>query len=98
MSEDRELRDALEAAQHENRELRQRLEALEAFDPTLLQARIDALLAENGAMRERLERADEVRESWDARVRALRRELDIARQEQARLLSLLENERLAPRR
>lgn len=98
MSEDRELRDALEAAQHENRQLRERLEALEAFDPTLLQARIDALLAENGAMRERLERADEVRESWDARVRALRRELDIARQEQARLLSLLENERLAPRR
>ncbi|MFZ5444183.1 MAG: hypothetical protein ACOZQL_29575 [Myxococcota bacterium] len=95
MSEERELRGALEAAQQELKRLRARIDELISFDPEELLGRIATLELENRTMRERLERADEVRATWDLRARALKRELDIARQEQDRLRSLLENERLS---
>ena len=94
-SEERELREALEKAQHEARELRGRVGELTAFKPEELLARIHELEANSGELRMRLETADKVRAEWDARVQALRRELEIARQEQDRLRSLLENERLS---
>ena len=94
-SEERELRDALEKAQHEAKELRGRVGELTAFKPEELLARIHELEANSGELRVRLEQADKVREQWDARVQRLRRELEIARQEQERLRSLLENERLS---
>lgn len=94
-SEERELREALEKAQHEARELRGRVGELIAFKPEELLARIHELEANSGELRMRLETADKVRAEWDARVQALRRELEIARQEQDRLRSLLENERLS---
>lgn len=95
MSEERELRQALEGAQAEIKRLRGRIDEIVAFDPEALHTRIARLERENADLKQRLDRADEVREEWDARVRALRRELDIARQEQDRLRSLLENERLS---
>jgi len=95
MSDERELRQALEAAQAEIKRLRGRIDEIVAFDPEALHTRIARLERENADLKQRLDRADEVREEWDARVRALRRELDIARQDQDRLRSLLENERLA---
>ncbi|MDP1829507.1 MAG: hypothetical protein Q8L48_39940 [Archangium sp.] len=94
-SEEKELRDALEKAQHEAKELRGRLGELSAFKPEELLARIHELEANSGELRMRLETADKVRAEWDARVQQLRRELEIARQEQERLRNLLENERLS---
>ena len=94
-SEERELREALERAQHEAKELRGRVGELTAFKPEELLARIHELEANSGELRMRLETADKVRAEWDGRVQQLRRELEIARQEQDRLRSLLENERLS---
>lgn len=94
-SEEKELRDALEKAQHEVKELRGRVGELSAFKPEELLARIHELEANSGELRMRLETADKVRAEWDARVQQLRRELEIARQEQERLRNLLENERLS---
>ena len=94
MSEDRELRDALEKAQQENKLLRGELAELRTFDPKSLLSRIAELEAEVTTLRQRLEQADLVRENWDGRVKRLKLELDIARMEQERLRSLLENERL----
>lgn len=90
----RELRVALEKAQQENRELRSLLAGFEAMNPKQLMERIDALEDEKLELRVRLERADEVRAEWDARVNALRRELEIALREQVRLRHVLDNERL----
>jgi predicted nuclease with TOPRIM domain len=95
MSDERELRQALEAAQAEIKRLRGRIDEIVAFDPEALHTRIARLERENADLKQRLDRADEVREEWDARVRGLRRELEIARQDQDRLRSVLENERLA---
>lgn len=95
MSDEKELRAALEKAQHENKQLIGELAELRAFDPRELLDRIHALEKENTDLRQRLETADLVRADWDARVRALKRELDIARAEQERLRTVLENERLA---
>ncbi|MFO0595808.1 MAG: hypothetical protein U0228_10900 [Myxococcaceae bacterium] len=95
MSDDQALREALEHAQHENKLLRRQLAELNALDPQALQERIKSLETENVELRGRLERADVVRTEWDARVRALKRELDIARAEQERLRAVLENERLS---
>lgn len=94
-SEERELRDALEKAQQEAKELRGRVGELSAFKPEELLARIHELEANSGELRARLEVADKVRAEWDARVQKLRRELEIARKEQERLRSVLENERLS---
>lgn len=94
-SEEKELRDALEKAQHEAKELRGRVGELSAFKPEELLARIHELEANSGELRMRLETADKVRAEWDARVQQLRRELEIAREEQERLRNLLENERLS---
>ena len=94
-SEEKELRDALEKAQHEAKELRGKVGELSAFKPEELLARIHELEANGSELRMRLEQADKVRAEWDARVQSLRRELEIARQEQERLRSLLENERLS---
>jgi len=91
----RDLRDALERAQNENKELRLELARVRAFDPDPMLARISALEVENLELRGRLETADRVRASWDARLTALKRELDIAREEQDRLRTVLENERLS---
>jgi signal transduction histidine kinase len=96
-SEERELRDALERAQQEAKELRGRIGELTAFKPEELLARIDELETTSTELRGRLEVADKVRTEWDARVQGLRRELEIARKEQERLRSLLENERLSKR-
>lgn len=96
-SEDRELRDALEAVQQENKGLRGLVAELSAFHPEELMARIAELENQNGELRMRLDQADRVRETWDARTQRLRRELGIARTEQDRLRSLLENERLSKR-
>ena len=96
-SEEKELRAALENAQHEAKELRGRVGELTAFKPEELLARIHELEASSGELRMRLEQADKVREEWDARVQRLRRELEIAREEQERLRNLLENERLSKR-
>lgn len=93
-SEESELRDALEKAQHEAKELRARVGELSAFDPEELLARIHELEETQLELRMRLEQADKVRTDWDQRVQQLRRELDIARKEQERLRNLLENERL----
>lgn len=93
--EERALRDALEAAQHENKMLRGMVAELTAFNVEELLARIHALETETGELRARLERADRVRVEWDHRTLQLRRELEAARQEQERLRSLLENERLS---
>lgn len=93
--ETRELREALEKVQHENKQLRGQLAEVQAFKPEELLARIDTLELEKVELRTRLERADLVREDWDRRFAQLRRELDAARQEQERLRSLLENERLS---
>lgn len=95
--ETRALRDALEKAQQANKELRSQLAGLEALNPRGLLERIDALEGEKLELRVRLERADQVRVEWDARVHGLRRELDIALQEQERLRRVLENERLTRR-
>ena len=94
-SEEKELRAALEKAQHEAKELRGRVGELSAFKPEELLARIHELEANSQELRMRLEQADKVRADWDARVQRLRRELEIARDEQERLRSLLENERLS---
>ena len=94
-SEEKELRAALEEAQHEAKELRGKVGELSAFKPEELLARIHELEANGSELRMRLEQADKVRAEWDARVQSLRRELEIARQEQERLRSLLENERLS---
>ena len=94
-SEEKELRAALEQAQHEAKALRGRVGELSAFKPEELLARIHELEANSGELRMRLETADKVRAEWDGRVQQLRRELEIARQEQDRLRSLLENERLS---
>jgi hypothetical protein len=94
-SEEKELREALEKAQHEAKELRGRVGELSAFKPEELLARIHELEANSGELRMRLETADKVRAEWDARVQQLRRELEIAREEQERLRNLLENERLS---
>ena len=94
-SEEKELRAALEKAQHEAKELRGRVGELSAFKPEELLARIHELEADSQELRMRLEQADKVRADWDARVQRLRRELEIARDEQERLRSLLENERLS---
>jgi hypothetical protein len=96
-SEDRALRDALEAVQQENKGLRGRVAELSAFKPEELLARIHELEGQNLELRVRLEQADKVRATWDARVQALRRELGIAHDEQERLRSVLENERLSKR-
>ena len=96
-SDDRELRDALEAVQQENKGLRGLVAELSAFNPEELWARIAELETQNGELRMRLEQADKVREKWDARSKRLRHELGIARTEQDRLRSLLENERLSKR-
>ncbi|PZR12230.1 MAG: hypothetical protein DI536_15075 [Archangium gephyra] len=92
--ETRELRAALEKSQQENRELRSLLAGFEALNPRQLLERIDALENEKLELRVRLERADEVRAEWDARVHGLRRELEIALREQVRLRHVLDNERL----
>lgn len=97
MSDEKELRNALEKAQGDNKRLVGELAELRAFDPKELLERIAALEKVNVELRARLERADLVRTEWDARVKGLRRELDIARTEQERLRSLLENERLSRR-
>jgi hypothetical protein len=94
-SAETELRDALEKAQQEAKDLRGRVGELTAFKPEELLARIHELEAFSGELRVRLERADQVRVEWDQRVQGLRRELEIARTEQERLRSLLENERLS---
>lgn len=94
-SEEKELRAALEKAQHEAKELRGKVGELSAFEPEELLARIHELEANGSELRMRLEQADKVRAEWDARVQSLRRELEIARQEQERLRSVLENERLS---
>jgi chromosome segregation ATPase len=94
-TEDRELRDALERAQQEARELRGKVGELSAFKPEELLARIHELEANSQELRMRLEQADKVRAEWDGRVQRLRRELEIARNEQERLRNLLENERLS---
>lgn len=94
-SEEKELRAALEKAQHEAKELRGKVGELSAFKPEELLARIHELEANGSELRMRLEQADKVRAEWDARVQSLRRELEIARQEQERLRSVLENERLS---
>lgn len=94
MSDEKELRAALEKAQHDNKLLTGELAELRAFSPKELLDRIHLLEKENAELRQRLETADLVRTDWDARVRALRRELDIARAEQERLRTVLENERL----
>lgn len=91
----RGLRDALETTQQENKALRALLAEFESLDPKGLMRRIDQLENEKLELRVRLERADVVRNQWDARVQALRRELDIALKEQDRLRHVLENERLA---
>ena len=96
-SEETELRDALENAQAEAKRLRGRVGELTAFRPEELLARIDELERNGDALRVRLEQADKVRAEWDSRVQGLRRELDIARKDQERLRSLLENERLKKR-
>lgn len=96
--DERALRDALEAVQHENKQLRGMVAELSAFRVEDLLARIHALEAETGELRGRLERADKVRAEWDHRALQLRRELEAARQEQERLRSLLENERLSKAR
>ena len=70
-SEEKELRAALENAQHEAKELRGRVGELTAFKPEELLARIHELEASSGELRMRLERADKVREEWDARVQRL---------------------------
>lgn len=93
--ETKELREALEKAQGENKALRMRVAELKTFDPEELLARIAALEADCGELRARLEQADKVRATWDARTQQLRRELEIAHAEQERLRSVLENERLA---
>ncbi len=93
--DERALRDALEAAQQENKRLRSWVAELTALNHEALLARIKALEADNVDLHARLERADEVRVDWDHRAHQLRRELDTARQEQERLRSLLENERLS---
>ncbi|MFT3711752.1 MAG: hypothetical protein QM817_29285 [Archangium sp.] len=95
MSDEKELRAALEKAQHDNKLLTGQLAELRAFDPKELLDRIHTLEKESAELRARLETADLVRADWDARVRGLRRELDIARAEQDRLRNLLENERLS---
>jgi hypothetical protein len=95
ITEERELRDALERAQTTNRVLREDLEVLRPFSPEALLARIGVLEREKAELLARLETADKVRETWDARVQSLRRELGIAREEQDRLRTVLENERLA---
>ncbi len=94
-SEEKELREALEKAQHEAKELRGRIGELTAFKPEELLARIAELELDGAELRMRLELADKVRAEWDARVQQLRRELDIARKEQERLRNVLENERLS---
>lgn len=94
-SEEKDLRAALEQAQHEAKELRGKVGELTAFKPEELLARIHELEVNDTELRTRLEQADKVRAEWDARVQALRRELEIARQEQDRLRSVLENERLS---
>jgi len=94
-SEEKELRDALEKAQHEAKELRGKVGELSAFKPEELLARIHELEQDGAELRMRLEQADKVRAQWDARVQSLRRELEIARKEQERLRSVLENERLS---
>jgi len=94
-SEEKELRDALEKAQHEAKELRGKVGELSAFKPEELLARIHELEKDGAELRMRLEQADKVRAQWDARVQSLRRELEIARKEQERLRSVLENERLS---
>ena len=93
--EEKELRAALEKSQHEAKELRGRVGELMAFKPEELLARIHELEESSGELHMRLEQADKVRMEWDARVQSLRRELEIARQEQARLRIVLENERLS---
>ena len=97
VSEARGLRDALESSQQENKGLRGLVAELSAFKPEELHAEIDRLEHDNTVLRQRLERADKVRVTWDARLQSLRRELAIARREQDRLRSLLETERLAKR-
>lgn len=92
--ETRELRVALEKSQQDNKELRSLLAGFEAMNPKALMERIDVLETEKLDLRVRLERADEVRVEWDARVHALRRELEIALREQERLRHVLDNERL----
>lgn len=94
VSDEKELRAALEKAQHDNKLLTGQLAELRAFDPKELLDRVHLLEKEIADLRQRLETADRVRADWDARVRSLRRELDIARSEQDRLRIVLENERL----
>lgn len=95
--EDRELRDALERVQQENKELRLQLAELSAIDVAGYEARIEELEHDNAVLRQRLDQADRVREKWDARVRRLKLELDIAQKEQERLRTVLDNERLSRR-
>lgn len=92
-ADERELRDELERVQQLNKELRGELAELKAFSIEELLERIHELEAQNAELRARLERADEVRESWDRRHHLLRLELDAARTEQARLKKLLETAR-----
>ena len=44
-------------------------------------------------LKQRLERADQVREAWDRKADRLKRELETARGEQERLRRLLQNAR-----
>lgn len=90
---ERALRDELERVQHDNKLLRGELAELKAFSVEELLQRIHELEAQNAELRGRLERADEVRETWDKRRGLLKLELDAARVEQARLRKLLETAR-----
>lgn len=92
-ADERELRDELERVQQENKALRGELAERHAFSVEELLARIHELEAQNAELRGRLERADEVRETWDKRRSLLRLELDTARTEQLRLKKLLETAR-----
>ena len=95
MSDEKELREALENAQHANKQLVGELAELKTFSPKELLEKVHALEKENAELRARLERADLVRTDWDKKVRRLKLELDIAKQEQDRLRNVLENERLS---
>lgn len=90
MTDDREVRNLLESTQAELGQARRRLEVLEQQSTDALEDRIDALEADNVAMRARLEQGDTVRESWAYRQANLERDLAIARTEQQRLQSRLE--------
>ncbi|MEW6435312.1 MAG: hypothetical protein AB1730_27780 [Myxococcota bacterium] len=76
--DERALRDELERVQHANKLLRGELAELKAFSVEELLERIHELEAQNAELRRRLERADEVRETWDKRRAQLTLELETA--------------------